>query len=170
MRPYRPFCPANHPTKPHQRPADDPLPDLPSLPFTSPLPIHLLEGQKVTSSGHSSDQYWSQREAVRVNISYQYWSRRRPVLVRISPTLLVATAFRYSYIYDRRHLLHHPTTGRQIDLYWSAGGPILLRRRSYIGPPTDQYRFIPPPSPRRHPHRSCPPLHSPLKRLTLIAK
>ena len=78
------------------------------------------EGRKVTSTGHSSDQYWSQREAVVVDISYQYWSRRRPVLVR-PPTLLVATAFRYSYIYDRRHLLHHPTTGRQIDLYWSAG-------------------------------------------------
>ena len=79
------------------------------------------EGGKVTSTGHSSDQYWSQREAVVVDICYQYWSLRRPVLVRISPTLLVATAFRYSYIYDRRHLLHHPTTGRQIDLYWSAG-------------------------------------------------
>ena len=78
------------------------------------------EGGKVTSTGHSSDQYWSQREVVVVDISYQYWSRRRPVLVR-PPTLLVATAFRYSYIYDRRHLLHHPTTGRQIDLYWSAG-------------------------------------------------
>ena len=78
------------------------------------------EGGKVTSTGHSPDQYWSQREVVVVDISYQYWSRRRPVLVR-PPTLLVATAFRYSYIYDRRHLLHHPTTGRQIDLYWSAG-------------------------------------------------
>jgi len=43
------------------------------------------EGQKVTSTGHSSDQYWSQREAVLVDISYQYWSRRRPVLVRIPP-------------------------------------------------------------------------------------
>ena len=39
---------------------------------------------KVTSTGHSSDQYWSQREVVLVDISYQYWSRRRPVLVRIS--------------------------------------------------------------------------------------
>ena len=41
-------------------------------PFSSPLSIHLLEGQKVTSTGHSSDQYWSQREAVRVDICYQY--------------------------------------------------------------------------------------------------
>ena len=47
--------------------------------------MRLLEGQKVTSTGHSSDQYWSQREAVVVDISYQYWSRRRPVLVRIPP-------------------------------------------------------------------------------------
>ena len=31
---------------------------------------------KVTSTGHSSDQYWSQREVVLVDISYQYWSRR----------------------------------------------------------------------------------------------
>ena len=81
-------------------------------PFTSPLPTRLLEGQKVTSTGHSSDQYWSQREAVVVDISYQYWSRRRPVLVRISPLLLVVAAFRYSSIYDRRRLRHHPTTGR----------------------------------------------------------
>jgi len=43
------------------------------------------EGQKVTSTGHSSDQYWSQHEAVVVDISYQYWSLRRPVLVRIPP-------------------------------------------------------------------------------------
>ena len=41
------------------------------------------EGEKVTSTGHSPDQYWSQREVVVVDISYQYWSRRRPVLVRI---------------------------------------------------------------------------------------
>ena len=34
------------------------------------------EGGKVTSTGHSSDQYWSQREVVVVDISYQYWSRR----------------------------------------------------------------------------------------------
>ena len=44
---------------------------------------------KVTSTGHSSDQYWSQREAVLVDISYQYWSRRRPVLVRI-PLLILS--------------------------------------------------------------------------------
>ena len=69
------------------------------------------EGGKATSTGHSSDQYWSQREAVLVDISYQYWSRRRPVLVRIPPPLLVVTAFRYSYTYDRRRLHHHPTTG-----------------------------------------------------------
>ena len=74
--------------------------------------MRLLEGQKVTSTGHSSDQYWSQREAVRVDICYQYWSRRRPVLVRIPPPLLVVTAFRYSYIYDRHRLRHYPTTGR----------------------------------------------------------
>jgi len=70
------------------------------------------EGQKVTSTGHSADQYWSQREVVRVDISYQYWSHQRPVLVRISPLLLVVAAFRYSSIYDRRRLRHHPTTGR----------------------------------------------------------
>ena len=40
---------------------------------------------KVTSTGHSPDQYWSQREVVVVDICYQYWSRRRPVLVRIPP-------------------------------------------------------------------------------------
>ena len=39
---------------------------------------------KVTSTGQPSDQYWSQREVVLVDICYQYWSRRRPVLVRIS--------------------------------------------------------------------------------------
>ena len=70
------------------------------------------EGGKVTSTGHSSDQYCSQREVVVVDICYQYWSLRRPVLVRIPLPLLVVTAFRYSYTYDRRHLLHHPTTGR----------------------------------------------------------
>jgi len=70
------------------------------------------EGRKVTSTGHSSDQYWSQREAVVVDISYQYWSRRRPVLVRIPLPLLVVTAFRDSYIYDRRCLHHPPTTER----------------------------------------------------------
>ena len=70
------------------------------------------EGQKVTSTGHSADQYWSQREVVRVDISYQYWSRRRPVLVRIPPPLLVVVAFRYSSIYDRRCLHYPPTTGR----------------------------------------------------------
>ena len=74
--------------------------------------MRLLEGQKVTSTGHSADQYWLQREAVLVDISYQYWSRRRPVLVRIPPPLLVVVAFRYSYIYDRRCWRHHPTTGR----------------------------------------------------------
>ena len=72
----------------------------------------VYEGGKVTSTGHSSDQYWSQREVVRVDISYQYWSRRRPVLVCIPPPLLAVTAFRHSYIYDRRRLHHHPTTER----------------------------------------------------------
>ena len=47
------------------------------------------EGGKVTSTGHSPDQYWSQREAVLVDISYQYWSRRRPVLVPI-PLLILS--------------------------------------------------------------------------------
>ena len=71
------------------------------------------EGGKVTSTGQTSDQYWSQREVVVVDISYQYWSLRRPVLVRIPLPLLVATAFRYScYIYDRRRLHHPPTTER----------------------------------------------------------
>ena len=50
---------------------------------TTPYRTPHKEG-KVTSTGHSSDQYWSQREVVLVDISYQYWSRRRPVLVRIS--------------------------------------------------------------------------------------
>ena len=45
---------------------------------------HPYKEGKVTSTGHPADQYWSQREAVLVDISYQYWSRRRPVLVRIS--------------------------------------------------------------------------------------
>ena len=53
------------------------------------------EGGKVTSTGHSSDQYWSQREVVVVAISYQYWSRRRPVLVRIPPLLGGVVAFPY---------------------------------------------------------------------------
>ena len=48
----------------------------------------VYEGEKVTSTGHSPDQYWSQREAVLVDISYQYWSRRRPVLVRIPHLIL----------------------------------------------------------------------------------
>ena len=47
------------------------------------------EGRKVTSTGHSPDQYWSQREAVLVDICYQYWSLRRPVLVRI-PLLILS--------------------------------------------------------------------------------
>ena len=72
----------------------------------------VYEGGKVTSTGHSSDQYLSQREAVRAAISYQYWSRRRPVLVRIPLSLLAVTAFRHSYIYDRRRVRHHPTAGR----------------------------------------------------------
>ena len=71
------------------------------------------KGGKVTSTGHSSDQYWSQREAVLVDISYQYWSRRRPVLVRISLPLLVVVAFRYSYACYRCCLHHHPTTRRE---------------------------------------------------------
>ena len=54
----------------------------------------VYEGGKVTSTGHSPDQYWSQREAVLVDISYQYWSRRRPVLVRI-PLLSGVVAFPY---------------------------------------------------------------------------
>jgi len=53
------------------------------------------EGGKVTSTGHSSDQYWSQREVVVVDICYQYWSRRRPVLVRIPPLLWGVVAFPY---------------------------------------------------------------------------
>ena len=69
------------------------------------------EGGKVTSTGQTSDQYWSQREVVVVDICYQYWSHRQPVLVRISPPLLVVTAFRYSSIYDRHRLRHHPTAG-----------------------------------------------------------
>jgi|GEM_PF-791558 len=48
------------------------------------------EGGKVTSTGHSSDQYWSQCEAVLVDICYQYWSLRRPVLVRIPPLLFLS--------------------------------------------------------------------------------
>ena len=63
------------------------------------------EGGKVTSTGHSADQYWLQREAVLVDISYQYW------FAYPSPRLVV-TAFRYSYIYDRRRVRHHPTAGR----------------------------------------------------------
>ena len=80
------------------------------------------EGRKVTSTGHSADQYWSQREAVRVAISYQYWSRRRPVLVRIPPPLLVVAASRYSSIYDSTTLLQGDKStyiGRRADLYWS---------------------------------------------------
>ena len=55
----------------------------------------VYEGGKVTSTGHSSDQYWSQREVVLVDISYQYWSLRRPVLVRIPPLLWGVVAFPY---------------------------------------------------------------------------
>jgi len=53
-----------------------------------PHTAHLHKEGKVTSTGHLSDQYWSQREAVVVDICYQYWSLRRPVLVRISPSFL----------------------------------------------------------------------------------
>ena len=42
---------------------------------TAPYRTPYKEG-KVTSTGHSADQYWSQREVVLVDISYQYWSRR----------------------------------------------------------------------------------------------
>ena len=35
----------------------------------------------VTSTGYSSDQYWSRREAVLVAITNQYWSTQRPVVV-----------------------------------------------------------------------------------------
>ena len=41
-----------------------------------PHTAHPYKEGKVTSTGHSSDQYWSQREVVLVDISYQYWSRR----------------------------------------------------------------------------------------------
>ena len=85
---------------------------IPQHSVLQPHTTHPYKEGKVTSTGHSSDQYWSQREVVVVDISYQYWSRRRPVLVRIPPPLLAVTAFRYSSIYDRRHLHHHPTTGR----------------------------------------------------------
>ena len=57
--------------------------------FVSYFYSRAYEGGKVTSTGHSPDQYWSQREAVLVDISYQYWSRRRPVLVRI-PLLILS--------------------------------------------------------------------------------
>ena len=40
---------------------------------TAPYCTPHKEG-KVTSTGHFVDQYWSQREAVRIAISYQYWS------------------------------------------------------------------------------------------------
>ena len=35
----------------------------------------------MTSTGYSSDQYWSRREAVLVAITNQYWSTQRAVLV-----------------------------------------------------------------------------------------
>ena len=57
--------------------------------FVSYFYSRAYEGGKVTSTGHSPDQYWSQREAVLVDISYQYWSLRRPVLVRI-PLLILS--------------------------------------------------------------------------------
>ena len=85
---------------------------IPQRSVLQPHTAHLHKEGKVTSTGHSSDQYWSQREVVLVDICYQYWSRRRPVLVRIPPPLLAVTAFRYSYICDRRRLRHHPTTAR----------------------------------------------------------
>ena len=91
------------------------------------------EGGKVTSTGHSSDQYWSQREAVVVDISYQYWSLRRPVLVRIPPPLLVVVAFRYSYACYRCYLHHHPTARREKQ-------PILVGELTYIAPTTKLYR------------------------------
>ena len=55
----------------------------PQLTVLQPYTAHPHKERKVTSTGHSSDQYWSQREVVLVDISYQYWSRQRPVLVRI---------------------------------------------------------------------------------------
>ena len=84
---------------------------IPQRAAVQPHTAHLHKEGKVTSTGHLSDQYWSQREVVLVDICYQYWSRRRPVLVRILPPLLVVAAFRYSYTYDRRRLHHHPTAG-----------------------------------------------------------
>ena len=91
------------------------------------------QGGKVTSTGHSADQYWSQREVVVVDISYQYWSLRRPVLVRIPPPLLVVVAFRYSYTDDRHRLRHHPTARREKQ-------PILVGGLTYIAPTTKLYR------------------------------
>ena len=35
----------------------------------------------MTSTGYSSDQYWSRHEAVLVAITNQYWSTQRAVLV-----------------------------------------------------------------------------------------
>ena len=35
----------------------------------------------LTSTGYSSDQYWSRRKAVLVAITNQYWSTQRPVVV-----------------------------------------------------------------------------------------
>ena len=73
----------------HQRYQHENLPSLRPLlttrkrHFISYSYSRAYEGGKVTSIGHSSDQYWSQHEAVVVDISYQYWSLRRPVLVRI---------------------------------------------------------------------------------------
>ena len=34
--------------------------------------------------------------------------------------------------------------GRRADLYWSESEPILVDSATYIGQPTDQYRFAPP--------------------------
>jgi len=40
----------------------------------------------VSSTGYSSDQYWSRREAVLVAITNQYWSTQRAVLVTKPPS------------------------------------------------------------------------------------
>ena len=74
----------------------------------------VYEGGKVTSTGHSSDQYWSRCEVVRVGMSKQYWSLRRPVLVRISPSSSCRDSLSL-YPYLRQAPLAPPPDYRKIN-------------------------------------------------------
>lgn len=52
----------------------------------TPLSERVHKGEKVTSTGSQSDQYWSPRQPVLVTMGEQYCSDQRPVLVVIAPS------------------------------------------------------------------------------------